>query len=90
MKVEIEILEDQVELLKKIQDLPKVIDDYLGNLPQSFNADLNGMKDNAFNLEVECKRWIYETCILQTRLNEVLDGLKVISKDDMVLTDYTD
>ena len=83
MKVQIEVLDDQLELLKKIQSLPKIISDHLGKFPQAFTNpfyETSKIDDAVANLEFKCKKMIFDTCIVKDKLEEIFKGLNVSNK----------
>lgn len=74
MKVQIEVLDDQLELLGRIQSLPKMIDDHIGAIPSAFPAwdnELNSIKQYVANMEFKCKKMIFDTCIVKDSLERV-------------------
>jgi archaellum component FlaC len=81
MKIEIEILPDQLELLEKIKLLPKVIEDHIGKLPISFEGRYkNTVNEICEYLEFACKEWIYETTKVNSDLIKLLDKTKIVQE----------
>ena len=90
MKVEVNVLEDQIEILRRFQSLPELIKNHIGKLPvdlKGVDSHLRYMDDSIANLEFQCKKWIIETSFLNSKLNEFFDGIKVASTDTRV-SDY--
>ena len=73
MKIEIEVLEDQLELLQRIRTLAKVVYDHLGAFPTSFSTSYGHEHLGSVfaNLEYDCKKWILETVALNLKLGAV-------------------
>ena len=92
MKVQIDILDDQLELLKKFQSLASVIKNHIGALPDSFK-EVNGYVaqiDFAIaNLEYKCRKWIIETSLMYQKIDGVtmFDNMKIIAKDGNLVED---
>lgn len=64
MKIEIEILDDQLELIEKIRTLPRVIEKHLGKFPSSFpggQEEIDEIKQMCALLEFKGKKWIFAT-----------------------------
>ncbi len=77
MKVNLEILDDQIELLNRIKQIPKMIEDHVGRLPQAFpggDYEIAEIRQAVANLEFKCKKMIFDTCIVKEKLTEILDG----------------
>lgn len=78
MKVEIDILEDQIELLSRLKAIPKIIQDHIGKLPQAFPGgeyEMGEILQAVANLEFRCKQMIFDTCIVKERLSSILDNV---------------
>lgn len=83
MKVQIEILEDQLELLEKIKELPKLIEKHIGKLPQAFpgqGQEINEIQQQVANLEFKCKQMIFDTCIVKEQLAKIFDDVHLDSE----------
>lgn len=91
MKIEVEVLEDQLELLGKIKSLPKVIREHLGKFPQSFPGQQDELKlieQNLASLEHLCKEWIFNRTVLNSKLGEIFENIRIVDKNEKVLSDY--
>ena len=73
MRIEIEALDDQLELLERIRGLEKLVREHLGTFPVTFetNYDYNYLANVFANLEWDCKKWILGTQVLNPRLGDV-------------------
>lgn len=91
MEVKLNVLDDQIELLRRFQSLARVIKNHLGNLPDSLNG-VNGhvaIIDTAIaNLEFICKKWIIESSVLHSQLNEFFEGVNLKPTDPKLDDDY--
>lgn len=66
MKIELDLLEDQIEFLEKIRNLPKMVEDYIGILPQSFPypaSYVDIIKQSCEEMEFACRKWILSTAV---------------------------
>jgi len=82
MKVEIEILEDQIDLLNRIRSLPKLIEERIGKFPQAFPGsarEVDDIQQAVANLEFKCKKMIFDTCIVKERLADILNDTDLSS-----------
>lgn len=90
MKVEIDILEEQIELLNRIKSIPKIIKEVIGVLPVSFPGGLYEIREieqQIANLEFKCKKMIFDTCIVKEQLyiffeNTHLDSKSYVCKEN--------
>jgi hypothetical protein len=83
MKVEVTILEDQLALLQKFHNLPKMVEEYMGILPQSFptrGEEIERIKELCEDMEHHCKKWIFSTMITNTALEKLFEGYRAHKK----------
>ncbi len=77
MKIEIEILEDQLELLENIKSIPKLIVDRIGKLPVCFPGgeyEMEQIQHALANLEFRCKKMIFDTLMVREQLSKIFTG----------------
>lgn len=89
MKIDLEITQDQIDLLTKIKELPKMVSDHIGSLPQSFpgrGREIERIKENCEELEFKWKKWVMDTLIVNSNLSSLVKGI-VIAKEGEYLCD---
>ena len=82
MKIEVEILDDQLELLEKIRGLSRLVKEHLGVLPQSFKTgyDFDSLDCIFASMEYDCKKWVIETMALNSQLSPFLSEVSIYPK----------
>ena len=82
MKVEIDVLDDQLDLLNRIKRLPAMIQSQIGLFPQCFarpDCEMDMIVQAVANLEFKCKKMIFETCIVKEQLASIFDDVELDS-----------
>lgn len=90
MKLELEIFDDQIELLQKFKTLPKMVEEHIGLLPQSFpgsTCELQRIKELCEILEFRWKKWVINSLIQQCPNEELFKDI-VVAKSGEYLDGY--
>ena len=85
MLLQFEITDDQLELLKKIKELPSLLKEHLNKLPQSFpgsGSELERIKELCEQLEFKWKKWIIGSLVAQEQLKDLVSGIVVAKKGE--------
>ena len=87
MKVEVEIYDDQIDLLRRIRALPAMIEQQIGTLPQSFPGGFNEVsriKEICETLEFKWKKWIMDGFITHRDLSDLLKDIKIAKASEYI------
>jgi hypothetical protein len=93
MKVQVDILDSQLELLEKLRTLPDIINAHVGKFPQDFpncSTSLGQIDTSVAMLEFLCKKWIFDTSIMRSKFDKVLDKTKIVDENAKIYSDYED
>ena len=85
MKIEFEILPDQMDLLQRIKELPALIENNLGKLPMSFpggSAELARIRELCESLEFKWKKWVLDQFITRFQPSCIFKDIRVCPKDE--------
>jgi hypothetical protein len=85
MKIELEILPDQLELLQRIKSLPGLLSATIGLLPQSFpgsGCELERIKELCEDLEFKWKSWVMQGLITRMQADDLMGGIKVCKESE--------
>lgn len=87
MKTEIDVLDSQLDLLKRINSLPDLLKNHIGDLPQSFlggHNEICRIKELCETLEFIWKKWIFETIINNFQTHGLFEDVKLAKSSEYI------